>query len=75
MITLTLTEEDAHDLSLSIGCRLGIIETGISMVRACDVAATGNSNFNNYKIKALDRDQRDLINRLEDIQFKLRGQK
>tara|TARA_R100001039_G_scaffold10623_1_gene5496 strand:+ start:75481 stop:75690 length:210 start_codon:yes stop_codon:yes gene_type:complete len=66
-MTFELTQQEKKDLYICIACRLGIIETGEVMMRASDAERSGQKD----KIKSLSREQRDLINRLEDIQYKL----
>jgi hypothetical protein len=60
-MTLTLTPNEAEALYLAIACRLGLIETGVPMMRAVDAEAQGK------KVKALSADQMKLILMLEDI--------
>lgn len=67
MSLILFDKQEKEDVYIAISCRLGIIETGEPMLRATDAQRSGQP----HKIKALSREQRDLINRLEDVQTKL----
>lgn len=70
---MTFTREEAEQLYICIGCRIGIIETGEPLLRATDVARMDRDS--EYKIRALSREQRDLISMLEDVQMRLLNEK
>ena len=64
---MELTKREKEELYTCISARLGYIETGEIMLRATDA----QNSSQHKKIKALSREQRDLINLLEDLQTKM----
>lgn len=59
-----LTQEERELLFFGLSMRAGGIETGDPLLRAVDADNSGQ----NDKIRALDRNQRDSINKIEDLQ-------
>lgn len=64
--TVELTKEEIENIVISLNCRIGIIETGEPMIRACDVYKDSK-----YKIKALSLEQMQLILDTETLLKKL----
>lgn len=67
MKTIQLTQQEREDLYLCIVTRLGYVETGEVALRARDAKNAGWDN----KIKALSRDQMELVIRLEGLMKKV----
>lgn len=62
-----LTKDEKHELYICISCRIGIIETGVSCLRAADAKNCGKQHL----IKALTSEQMKLILMLEKLQEKM----
>jgi len=63
---LEINDDERDDIYYSLGLRLGFIETGASM-RAIDAKNCGKPEL----IRVLDRDQRQVQNRVEDLMMRV----
>ena len=68
MFTIELNKKEIDNIILCLQIRLGIIETGDPMIRAIDAQKMGQRD----KIKALSREQMELVIETEDLIKKLR---
>lgn len=86
MRTIEIDDRDVDDLITAINMRLCQIETGTTTYRAADADSVNHnptkallygrmvsgSPKTVVKVRALDRNQRELINRMEDLMERLR---